>query len=490
MFGKNKPSQSEIDGVQYRRAKTWQIILMSCNSIGGMSFYTLLGMASYVANAGYGVATAVVGLILTGTRIFDGITDPLCALFIDKFNTRFGKIRILMTIGWIIQVLSLMMMYVWGSGKGYGIVMFIAIYVIYIIGYTINNVTAQTATVVMTNDPKQRPMLSVWGTVFNYFVPMTMNIVLTVILLPRFGNEYNVEFLAMACKICVAASCIGWALCCIGVTGVDKPENFASISNDKKDAVSMKDMVSLLKDNIPMQRYTISAASDKIAQQTASQAIITTMLFGIIIGNMQLSTILTMIGMLPSIIFAVMGAKYAGRHGNKESTVTWTRVCVVISVVMIAFFIIIDPRQISVSVPMMVIYVFLTLALNGAKMCVTTANSAMRADVVDFELDRSGKYMPAAVSGTYNFIDKLVTSLSATIAAGAVALIGYKNTMPQPNDTLTPSIFWLTMGIYFGLPILGWICTLAAMHNCPLSKVHMVEVQKRISEKKAAAKAA
>ena len=27
MFGKKKPSQSEIDGVQYLRAKMWQIIL-------------------------------------------------------------------------------------------------------------------------------------------------------------------------------------------------------------------------------------------------------------------------------------------------------------------------------------------------------------------------------------------------------------------------------------------------------------------------------
>ena len=46
-------------------AKTWQIALASCSSGIGMSFYVLLGLASYVANAGYGIATAVVGLILT-----------------------------------------------------------------------------------------------------------------------------------------------------------------------------------------------------------------------------------------------------------------------------------------------------------------------------------------------------------------------------------------------------------------------------------------
>ena len=35
-----------------------------------------------------------------------------------------------------------------------------------------------------------------------------------------------------------------------------------------------------------------------------------------------------------------------------------------------------------------------------------------------------------------------------------------------------------------GLVILGWLCTLWAMRNCKLDKHEMVEVQKRIEEKK------
>ena len=76
---KKKLTQSEIDGVQYRRAKLWQIICYACNAFIGMSVYSLIGMASYSASIGFGVATAVVGVILTCTRILDGITDPLLA---------------------------------------------------------------------------------------------------------------------------------------------------------------------------------------------------------------------------------------------------------------------------------------------------------------------------------------------------------------------------------------------------------------------------
>ena len=63
MFQK-KPSASEVDGVLYRRAKTWQIICYACNAFVGMSVYSLIGMASYSASIGYGITTATVGIIL------------------------------------------------------------------------------------------------------------------------------------------------------------------------------------------------------------------------------------------------------------------------------------------------------------------------------------------------------------------------------------------------------------------------------------------
>ena len=49
---KKKPTASEIDGVQYRRAKLWQIICYACNGLVGMSVYSLIGLASYSASIG------------------------------------------------------------------------------------------------------------------------------------------------------------------------------------------------------------------------------------------------------------------------------------------------------------------------------------------------------------------------------------------------------------------------------------------------------
>ena len=277
MFGKKKQQITETNGFTYRRAKTWQIALASCSSGIGMSFYVLLGLASYVANAGYGIATAVVGLILTATRILDGVTDPIIAIIIDKMNTKFGKIRILTALGWAIESLAVLMMYCWASGKGHGIVLFVVLYCVYIIGYTLCNVTAQIVPAMLTNDPKQRPMVGVWSTAYNYLVPMILNIVITVMLLPQYGNVYSVEMLAAACKVCVAVSAAGLILCCIGVTDIDKPENFKGVSTTKKnEPVKFKDMVELVKSNRALQSFIVAASSDKIASQTASQAVVTT----------------------------------------------------------------------------------------------------------------------------------------------------------------------------------------------------------------------
>ncbi len=102
---------------------------------------------------------------------------------------------------------------------------------------------------------------------------------------------------------------------------------------------------------------------------------------------------------------------------------------------------------------------------------------------------RSGKYIPAVISGTYSLVDKIVSSFSAAIATGCVALIGYTSTMPQPTDPQTGGVFWMTMFLRYGLAIAGWICTLLAMRHCNLDKDEMARVQRDIAERKAQASA-
>ena len=441
MFQK-KPSASEVDGVQYRRAKLWQIICYACNAFVGMSVYSLIGMASYSASIGYGITTATVGLILMLARILDGFTDPMLAFVYDRVNTRFGKLRVLLISGYLIEAVGLLCMFNLCSSKGFGLPVFALTYIIYIIGYTV--------------------------------------------ILPKCGGTFNQDFLSTVCTIVLIIAGIGTLIVCAGISAYDKPENFEG-TNKKHEPLKTADILEVLKHNKPLQCYIASNASDKLAQQVGSQAIINTMLNGILIGNMGLATTLGVISMVPSIFFAAFGAKYVGKKGSKKGIVTWTCISMAITSVLILFFIFTDTRQIGVMGSWnMIVYVLLTLLQNGSNMCITTSNTSYMADTIDYELDRSGRYIPAVVSGTYSLIDKLITSVAAVIATGAVAILGYTTTMPQPTDAYTSGIFWMTLAIKYGLPMLGWLITLLAMVGCPLTKEEMVNVQKRIADKKEA----
>ncbi|WP_193596589.1 MFS transporter [Microbacterium sp. YJN-G] len=481
-----KLTASEVDGVAYRRARTWEIAFSQLNNGSSMIFFVLVGLMSYLQNAGYGIAVAVAGIILTVTRVFDGVIDPLLALIIEKARFPFGKMRFFMLAGWVIRSFAILMLFVWGSDAGLGVWFFVALFAVYIVGSSMNDIAGQMTGPVLTNDPRQRPTVQVWSTVFAYLVPAGFSILSTVVFLPRHGNEFTVGMLSETALTFVACSFVFQILACIGVSRVDRPESFAHIDvTREKAAVTVRDMWNVLAHNGSFQRYLISGASDKLAQSVRSQAVIGTLMWGILLGNMQLGTVLSLIAILPGIVFAIFGARFIGKRGSKAATVTWTWICLILAVALAAFCLLVDMRSVLGSLPLAIAFFLFYLLLNGATMIVTVASGAMRADIIDYELDRSGKFLPATVTATYNVVDQIISSLGSTLALGAVALIGFSVVMPQPTDSPTPEILYMTMLLFFGLPILGWICTLIAMHGYKLDRVEMIEVQKRVASRKA-----
>jgi GPH family glycoside/pentoside/hexuronide:cation symporter len=486
-----KQTASEADGVTYRRARTWEIALSQMNNGSAMIFYVLVGLMSYLQNSGYGIAVAVAGLILTVTRVFDGLIDPLLALVIDRVSFSFGKLRFFMLLGWLIRSLAILMLFVWGAGTGLGAWYFIAVYVVYIVGSSMNDIAGQMSGPVLTNDPRQRPTVQVWATVYAYFVPAAFTILSTLVFLPRHGNQFTVGMLSETAITYVACSLVFQILACVGVSRIDRPENFAHLTDARnKVDVSLRDMWNLLTKNGSFLRYLISGASDKLGQVVKSQAVIGTLMWGILLGNMQLGSLLGLIAILPGIVFAIFGARYTGKYGSKAATVTWTWICVVLAAVLTVFCLVVDMRSILASLPLTIGFFLVYLLLNGASMVVTVASGTMRADVIDYELDRSGKYLPATVTATYNIVDQIISSLGAALALGAVALIGFNTVMPQPTDAPSTPILLMSLLLFFGLPILGWVCTLIAMRGYKLTRTEMIDVQKRVAERREAPQAA
>ena len=75
-------NSSQRDHVQYRTASLLEMICSMAHNGVGMCFYMLAMRASYIGTEGYAIPVTVVGLILTVTKAFDGLTDAIAACFV------------------------------------------------------------------------------------------------------------------------------------------------------------------------------------------------------------------------------------------------------------------------------------------------------------------------------------------------------------------------------------------------------------------------
>ena len=491
----------EENGSIYKRAKGWHIALSTMTGAGQMVFYILMSSATYIGNANFGILVAVTGLIITASRLFDGITDPIIAYFLERFNSRFGKVRISVMIGWFFMALATTLMCNVGpllhlEGAA-GIIYFCLCYVIYIIGYTFVSIAGAINANILTNDPKQRPTIGVWNTAYSYLTPMITSVVASAIILPKYGNIQGTGYFAEYNIVVCIISLVCYILACIGIAPYDIPESFEGIKkkDEKEEKPTFRDMVSLVKNNKELQRFIMAATSDKLAQTIGSASVVSTMLYGIMLGSMGMGTIISAVGMFPSIIFAIIGAKIAGREGSRAVMVKWTRFCIILNC-FYAVYLLFTPTELVGnimsgnmsfgSLMMAITFGIFVFGNSAVKMVVSVATNHFRMDVVDYEMDRSGRYLPATVSSVYSFIDKVVSSFGATIATIFVGFIGYTSVAPQQGDPLTFELRGMTVILMIVFPILGWICTLLAMKNSGITYEKMEQVQKSIADKKAA----
>lgn len=478
---------------QARPLKPWQLVAAPASACVPTLFIILMTFASYAATGVYGVATVVAGTIITSTRVFDAITDPLIGVLSDRFQSKWGRARPLSIIGWAIMSAATLAMFKFGIGGGMGtmsVVIFALIYMIYIIGYTIFGTGFGIVQPIMSSDPKQRAKMARWSTVYTTILSNTINIVLAATLMPKHNYKMGLPLFADLCVLVICASGVLIAITHISVTvaGVDIPETYIGMS---KEPVKLKDALDLILHNRELQMYTVAAASDKLALQTASNSAIAVMIFGIVIGNYSFNASLSMVNMAVTLVLLLFFvSRLAGKSGLKKATILWTRVSIAAFAAMWLFLMLVDTLQITVNPVLKIAFIALYCAMGAAKMATSCVSNPLRFDIIDYEFSRSGRYMPAVVNAAYSFVDKMISSLATTIVAVSVATIGYTESMPQADDPLTSGIFWIGTFLWLGVPIIGYVCTLIAMRWYHLDKETMEEVQRKNAETRAALKAA
>lgn len=467
-----------------KKGFNWRLPAWACHQSASSIISVAMAFASYLATGSYGIAVMAAGIIASATRIFDAAIDPFLALFTDRLTTRFGRVRILIIMGRSIQILCILGLFFWGIGKG--AVVYTAIYCVYYVGASISAIASHTGNPVITTDPKERPKIFRWMLIYSTCITALLTFYRSNYLFVKHGglNLGAFQELALTASVVVIVMEI---IACIAITPNDVPGAFPKKANGK--GVTFMDMFKLLAGNRAMQMYVVAGVSDKIASQVIRQAAISTLVFGIVIGNYEFNGTFSLIKIVPSIILLFYGSHLAGKNGTKKALIQWTTISIACAAVMILFMTVIDPTAVSVNPVITALFVVLYLAYMCCSNVVSSCTNAMVPDIVDYELYRTGSFLPGTVGTLYSLIDELISSCSDTILALCLTMIGYVSVQPQPGDACTSSVFWMTMFLWMGLPIIGWVCTLVAMKWYPLDKEKMAEVQKKNAELRAAQQA-
>lgn len=129
----------------------------------------VVGSISYFLVDIVGLLSVVAGTIITAMRIWDGVTDPFVGMLVDNTNTKFGKNRPFIVLGQVILFTTTFCMFRFIPIMPTGIcfIAFLLMYMIYIVGYTFQCVVTKSAQTCMTNDPEQRPVFSMFDSVYN-----------------------------------------------------------------------------------------------------------------------------------------------------------------------------------------------------------------------------------------------------------------------------------------------------------------------------------
>ena len=266
------------------RAKFYQLALFPMNN-GATNVYFVL-ILSYIATFGntvLGLAMMFASVMVTGMRVFDAITDPIIGALMDKTNGKFGKFRPFMVIGNIIMAISVILLYmvtplVPETMMWLRYALFVLLYMVWVIGYTFQTSVTRSAQPVLTNDPKQRPLFTVFNTIASLVGMGAMQVVGPIIAGDNIAGDYNASWFAIMTPVGVVISVVLTILAIIGIWEKDNEKYFGI--GGKQEPVKMREYVQIVRHNKPLQRLMIAGGGCKLALSIATNVTVLCILYG------------------------------------------------------------------------------------------------------------------------------------------------------------------------------------------------------------------
>ena len=485
----SKETQTAPSGMN--RAKMYQLILFPLNNGATNVYYVLV--LSYIATFGSNVLSLGVmfaSIMVTGMRLCDAITDPIIGALIDRTNGKFGKFRPFMILGNLIMAVSILLLYIAtpfipDTMMWLRYVLFIFLYFVWVIGYTFQTSCTRSGQTVLTNDPNQRPLFTIFNTVGSLLGMGAMQF-LAPILRANVADYSSAAFYRVLTPIGIVVSIVLTILAVIGIWEKDQPKYFG-VGGEKQEKVKISEYIEIIKNNNPMQRLMIAGAGCKLALSIATNTTVLCMLYGCMMGNYDgLYLPMMIVGYVFSVPFFLLTVRTSQKKGQKASLVRFVSVAFICYIGVLALLLLWKPDyafnlsimtggKVSINL-YTVLFIFCFGIGYGAYYATADMPIPMVADCSDYETYRSGKYIPGIMGTLFSLVDKLVSSLSATVVGLAISIIGLAN-LPTAETPYTDGMNWVVIILFCVIPMIAWALTLIAMKGYSLTGERMKEIQ-------------
>ena len=473
-------------GNNLNRAKTYQLVLFPMNNGATNVYYILtLNFIAYYANGVLGLLLAFATTMVTVMRILDAFIDPVIGAIMDRTSTRWGKFRPFMVIGNGIMIVASLLMFfgtrlVSEDMMWLRYVAFVLCYLLFIIGYTFQTSVTRSAQTCLTNDPKQRPLFTIFNTIASL---IGMGLVQFLSPFITGGNYGTTQFFDVMIPLAMIISAIMTVLAIIGIAEKDRPEFFGLGGGSATEKVKIKEYAAILKENKELQRLMIAGAGCKLAFAIATNMAVLAMLYGAMMGSYEgLYLPMMIIGYIFSVPFFLLTVKTSQKKGQKASLVfyTWVALIMYIGVLGLLIFWRQGESALNLSLTNINVYtIFFVLFFGigyGAYYATADMSIPMVADCSDYETFRSGKYVPGIMGTLFSLVDKLVSSLGSTIVGIAITVIGLTR-IPDGTTAYVDGMHSVVIVLFCVIPMLAWIATIIAMKGYKLTGERMKEIQ-------------
>jgi len=485
------------------RAKPYQLVLFPLNN-GATNVYFVL-ILSYVAQFGDNILKLGIfaSLMVTIMRVADAVTDPIIGAMMDRTSTKIGKFRPFMILGSAVMAVSVVCLYILTpfipeTMMWLRYVAFVVIYFVWVIGYTFQTSCTRAGQTVLTNDPNQRPMFTIFNTVGSLLGMGVMQF-----MIPLVKGMYDVKDAAgnvivsgysdpavfrIITPIGIAISVLLTALAIIGIAEKDNPKYYGIGGAQEK--VKMSEYVEIIKNNKPMQRLMVAGAGCKLALAIATNTTVLLALYGILMGNYNsLYLPMMVLGYVCAVPFFLLSMRTSQKLGQKASLVRYVSVALVCYVGVLALLLLSShgdparmlsfPFQGGGAINLYTILFIVCFGIGyGAYYATADMPIPMVADCSDYETYRSGKYIPGIMGTLFSLVDKLVSSLAQTLVAIIFLICTGVNELPNDATPYTGGIKVAVIVMFCVIPMLVWAATLIAMKGYSLTGEKMKAIQK------------